>query len=259
MNVIPKPPRDPFGRPFSFSYSKLKNYESCPFRHLHVDLLKDVNDPPSDAVEWGNVLHNALARAIGNDIADNVQRVPRDQVHQTALPAHLAAWQPWVDNIRSYRDYGAKVVTEKNLSIGRDFRPRPWFGDETWYRLRADVIVSDMNMVVARLVDWKTGSRKPDMPQLALSAITMFCCYPSLQAVETFYVWLDGENPDPQYTAMDSASFKREDMASMWNALSGRVQALEHAFMTRFYPPSPSGLCRRHCPVHMCQHYQVGG
>jgi hypothetical protein len=45
----------------------------------------------------------------------------------------------------------------------------------------------------------------------------------------------------------------------MWNELSQRVAELERAFKERNYPPSPSGLCRAYCAVHMCRHYGVGG
>ena len=49
MNVIVKK--------FSWSWSKLKNWRSCPKRHYHVDLAKDFKEPPSEALKWGDLFH----------------------------------------------------------------------------------------------------------------------------------------------------------------------------------------------------------
>ena len=34
-------------KPFSWSYSRLKNYEACPKKHYHLDIKKDL--PPEES------------------------------------------------------------------------------------------------------------------------------------------------------------------------------------------------------------------
>jgi ATP-dependent helicase/DNAse subunit B len=80
--------RDPFAKPFAWSYSRLKSYETCPYKHLRIDIMRDVKEPESDDLKWGNRLHDAMARAIGTD--DNDSRPPRDRIVETPLAPELA-------------------------------------------------------------------------------------------------------------------------------------------------------------------------
>ena len=48
-------------KPFAWSYSRLKNFESCPKRHWHLDIQKDIKEEEGEALLWGNVVHKALA------------------------------------------------------------------------------------------------------------------------------------------------------------------------------------------------------
>ena len=57
--------RAPAGpKPFSWSYSRLKNFETCPKRHWHVDINKDAKEEDSEQLQWGNAVHKALADRI---------------------------------------------------------------------------------------------------------------------------------------------------------------------------------------------------
>ena len=38
---------------FSWSYTKLKNYETCPKRHFHYDVRKDIKEPEGEARREG--------------------------------------------------------------------------------------------------------------------------------------------------------------------------------------------------------------
>ena len=52
-------------KPFSWSWSKLKNFRTCPKRHYHVDIAKDFKEDDSEDLLWGNEVHEALAKRIG--------------------------------------------------------------------------------------------------------------------------------------------------------------------------------------------------
>ena len=83
---------------FAWSYSRLKNFESCPKRHYHVDVVKDVREEESEQLKWGNALHDAFAKR---------------QAHVTA-PETVAdvfnAYGVHLEKASIDREAGAKVI-----------------------------------------------------------------------------------------------------------------------------------------------------
>lgn len=246
-------PADPFSKPFAWSYSKLKNYETCPKRHYHCDLMRDVSEEESEALTWGNMLHDALASAIGTD--DNHERAPRERVKPAPLPPDLARYQPWVARISGARSAGARVLVEQSLAITRDFKACAWFDRSAWFRTKIDVTVLTPDGRAAAAYDWKTGKRVEDSPQLLMSAIAVMLHNPSIEAVRTEFVWLKDMRDDAPFDCVDRVAFRRPDIAHEWARLVPRVKNLEQAFQERAYPPRPGFLCRRWCPVTQCEHH----
>lgn len=238
--------------PFSWSYSALKNYETCPNRHLHVDLLRDIAEPESESLEWGNVLHAAMASAIGTD--DNDSRSWRDKIVKKPLSGALTAYQPWVTRFEALRESGKSVFTELGLAMTSGFQPCAWFAPDAWYRAKIDVSLVDGG-TNAIAFDWKTGKRLHDSPQLMLTAILMFVHYPALQNVGAVFVWLKDMDPADPFKCVDKEVFRREDMATMWTGIAPRVALLKAARHEMNYPPKPGYLCRRWCPVTTCEHH----
>lgn len=216
---------------FSWSYSKLKNFEVCPKRHWHVDIQKDAREEDSEQLQYGNSLHKALAAAISGT---------------EPLPKPFANMQGWVDKVTS-GSYD-KILVEQQLAIRDDYGPTEWFGKDAWYRGIADVI--KLWGPVAVVLDWKTGKVKEDGVQLALMAACVFAHYPEVQKIRTEFIWLKED-------AQTRADFSRADMAGMWNGVMPRVQMLEAAAKTTSYPAKPGALCRRWCPVTQCPHHGV--
>jgi hypothetical protein len=249
----PRSVADPFAKGFTWSYSRLKNFETCPKRHYHIDMKRDVYEEPSEAVLWGNALHDALAHAIGTD--DNHLRHPRDKIDLKPLPPDYARFQPWVARLHAARGGGGKVYVEQGLAVTRDFKPTGWFDHNVWFRAKVDAIVLTADERVAAGFDWKTGKRVEDSPQLMMAAITIMAHYPKVEAVRTEFVWLKEMRDDAPFDCTDRVSFRRGDMAAMWNGLAPRVSLLERAYEERSYPARPSGLCRRWCPVSTCEHH----
>jgi hypothetical protein len=217
-------------KPFSFSYSKIKNFESCPKRHWHVDIAKDFKEEESDQLQYGNALHKALAEAIEG---------------KKPLPKHFQNMQEWVDRVTS-GGY-TQILVEQQLAITKDFGPTEWFGKDAWYRAIADVI--KINGPVALALDWKTGKIKEDGTQLALMASCIFSHHPEVQKIRTEFVWLKEDG------ATTRADFSRNDMPKIWNGVLPRVQQYEEAVRTTTFPPKPGFLCRKWCPVTSCPHH----
>lgn len=213
---------------FSWSYSKLKNFESCPKRHYHVDVAKDVKEEESEQLAYGNMLHKALAERIGKGIP---------------LPSPFAAMEVWAEKVSHP---GGKILVEQKLAITKDFGPCDFFAKDAWFRGIGDVI--KIIGPVALILDWKTGKIVEDSQQLALMAACVFAHHPEVQQVRSEFIWLKED-------ATTRADFKREDMPKVWAALWPRIEALEAAATTLTYPARPGFLCRKYCPVSACPHH----
>lgn len=228
------------GRPkaFSWSYSKIKNHESCPKRYYNVDVAKVVKEEESEALLYGNMLHKALAEAISG---------------KTPLPKSFSNMQSWVDRVSGVPNSSTQIFVEQQLAITKDFAPTKWFGDDAWYRAIADVIKISGDPEkgqVALALDWKTGKVNEDGVQLALMAQCIFAHYPGVVKIRTEFIWLKEQ-------AQTRADFTRADMVAVWAATLPRVRLLEQAHATMEFPPKPGNLCRKWCPVVSCPHHGI--
>lgn len=214
---------------FSFSYSRLRNFENCPKQFFHLDVAKDVKREDSEQILWGNAVHKALADRIDKG---------------TALPKGMESFEKWPSKIISGSN--GRILVEQKLAITEALEPCEWFARNAWYRGIGDVIklVGD----VALIIDWKTGKILEDSVQLALMAQTVFSHYPEVQRVRSIFVWLKED-------AETVEDFSRDDMVGLWNVLHPRLQHMKNAQETMTYPPKPGGLCRKYCPITFCPHH----
>jgi PD-(D/E)XK nuclease superfamily len=223
------------GKPkaFAWSYSKLKNFESCPKRYYNVDVAKVVKEEESEQLQYGNMLHKSLAEAISG---------------KTPLPKAFTHLQGWVDKVQRSPTERPRLLVEQQLAIDVNFGPTEWFSKTAWYRGIADVI--KVMGPVAVVLDWKTGKILEDGVQLALMAQCVFAHHPDIQKIRTEFVWLKED-------ATTRADFTRDDMVKVWAGVMPRVQTLENAHKSANFPPKPGYLCRKWCPVDACPHHGI--
>ena len=218
---------------FTWSFSRLRNFETCPKRHLEIDILKNYREEiaPGGPLEWGGRVHKALELALGKGVP---------------LPPEMKDYQKYVDMVGKLP---GKLFVEQKYAITVDFGPTQYFAPNVWYRGIGDVV--KIAGTRGTILDWKTGAIKVDSVQLMLMAQCLFSHFPQIQRVHTGYIWLKDD-------ATTVEVYDRRDMASSWVGLLDRVAQLEHAAATQSYPPKPSGLCIRWCPVVSCPHYRKG-
>lgn len=231
----------PLVKPFTWSYSRLKNFETCPKRHYEIDIAKNFKEDASAQLLEGNEAHAALA----NRISKNVP-----------LPKAFAEYEPWAARVLAGVDKpapgdGVEIFVEQKLAITKSFLRAGYFDEDVWFRGVGDVVkivhVAPRSHL-ALVIDWKTGKIVEDSVQLALMAQCIFAHYPLVERVRSEFVWLKAD-------AHTREDFSRNDMAGIWGQLWPRIQQLEHAHNTTTYPAKPGGLCRRYCPVTNCPHY----
>jgi hypothetical protein len=211
---------------FSWSYSKYKNYFTCPKRHYEVDIAKNYKDS-SEALDYGNEVHDAFHGACGKDIP---------------LPEKFSEYQQWVDKYAAPGLPG-KLYVEQQYAITQTFHPTQWFAKNAWFRAVVDLLRVDGP--VARAVDWKTGNMKHDSRQLMLSTVAIFAHHPRVERVLTEFVWL-GDGITTQET------FDRNSIRNELPPVLEGVKEMMHASATLNYPPKPGKLCAKWCPVTSC-------
>lgn len=214
---------------FSWSFSKLKNFELCALRMSLVDLQKLYNDATGNHhLIWGNEVHDALAKRLAEG---------------KLLPTTMLDFEPFAKRIE---DKEGELFVEQQYAITCEFKATAWFAHDAWYRAKGDVVKKVQN--VAYVGDWKTGRIEPDSIQLALMAQVIFSHFPDIHVVGAEYIWL-------KEFALTTEQFTRADMVKLWPSVLRRVATLEHAVNTNQFPPTPGNHCKW-CPVTLtkCQY-----
>lgn len=218
---------------WSWSYSKLKNYETCPKRMYEIDLAGNFKEPqdPDGPLAWGNRVHDAFKQALKGE---------------APLPPEMCSYQRWVDRV--LRGSG-ELLVEQKYAITRQFQKTAYFAKDVWYRGVGDVVRIDRDLGL--VLDWKTGKILEDSVQLMLMAQCLFSHYPELKYVRSEFVWLKDDCTTPELLS-------RSEVAAAWVDLLPRVAAMEDAAKTQTYPPKPGFLCKRHCIVNSCPYHGKG-
>lgn len=216
---------------FSWSYSKLKNHETCPKRAYHYGVAKDVVEPRSAQLDAGDELHAAFEARIK---------------HGTELPLGMGHFEPMLARIL---DAPGKTYGEQKLAITSTFTPCQFFAKNAWLRVVVDCV--KVNGDYATVLDWKTGRPNEDETQLKINAAVIFAHQVKIQRVRSALVFVNHDKIEP-------AEFERSDLTEIWSEILPRVRALEKARATQEFPPKPSGLCKRYCGVVSCPHHGRG-
>lgn len=205
-----------------WSYSTLTSFETCPRRYYLTKISKQVKEPQGEALIYGNEVHKALEK---------------DLKGEQALPTKFASFAPLVNAIKALP---GKRLVEQSFGLDVNLRPVSFFAKDCWVRGKIDLLV--VGTTTAAAIDWKTGKMKSDLDQMKLFAAAALQDHPYLQSVRTGFAWLHDQK-------LQREDFKREDTPAIWGEFIVRVQRMENAAKTGDFPPNPSGLCRKWCPV----------
>lgn len=209
-----------------WSYSSLTAFETCPRRFYHIRVAKDVVDPPTEALTWGNTVHQALEKRLKGE---------------APLPELLSSFEPYAARVAALP---GTLGVEQQVALTEDMQPTGWFAKDVWCRGVFDIVIDQGKRII--LCDWKTGARKPDNDQLQLFAALASVVYPKALYFKTLFIWLKEKKTD-------QALYSKEDIPKLWQQFLRRVAKYEAAHDTGAFPPKPSGLCRRYCPVRQCE------
>lgn len=216
---------------FSWSYSRLKNYETCPKRHYHYDIAKDITEPETFAMSEGHAVHKALELRISKN---------------KSLPLGMGQYEK---TMKTLAGLPAEIYVEQKLALTRDFEPVAFFGSGVWFRTVADFCaVKGRN---AAVIDYKTGRPQADMTQLQLLSATIMHHMPSVQSVQARLLFLNHDRSE-------KAEYTRDELPGIWGGILPRVRRLQKAVVDQEFPPRPNGLCVRYCAVTSCPYHGRG-
>ena len=213
----------------AWSYSKMKNFETCPKQYYHVTVLKEHPFQPTAATQYGNEFHKAAELFIKNG-----DPIPGKFVQYTKV-------------LEALRDRPGEKHCELKLGLTEKLDPCGFFAKDVWFRGVIDLLIIEDN--VAYVVDYKTGksARYADPDQLELMALMVFEHYPEVEQVKAGLLFVIAE----EFIKKDYDTSTRDDQWGRWYQ---RYAAMEKAHELDVFNPRPSGLCRAHCPVLECPH-----
>jgi hypothetical protein len=211
-------------RSFSWSYSALKNFETCPRRYYAYSVAKEVREPESDELRRGHQVHAAF----------------RARVSEGAkLPLGMGMHEPLLAQLA---DAPGEVHTEQKLGLSVNLAPASW--STAWFRVVIDYanVREDGS---ATVIDYKTGRPNDDTTQLDLSAVTLFAHDPRVERVKAALLFV-------AYEQLERVTYTRAQTMEIWDGILPRVRQLADARQAQDYPPKPGGLCKRYCAVRSC-------
>jgi|SRR5271166_1978764 len=218
---------------FSWSFSKIDAFETCPRRHYELSIRKPRKyaEEESEPLKWGNFVHDQFATAIATH-------------SPFKNPKEMESYQKWLDRVK---DGPGETLVEQKFALTKDLEPCEWFGPRCWVRVVVDFL--RVAGPVAWAIDWKTGRMKDvESGQLMLTAKTIFSFFPAVQRIKTSYIWLQDDVETSEY-------YDRAGMAGDWLNMLNRVRDYEGAVNTNHFPPRPGKLCWKWCPVASCEYH----
>lgn len=162
-------------RTIALSYSRMRDYETCPamFEAAHIKRMKT---KPNTAMLRGSDIHKKIENYVRTGRQAYLDGVPRGE-NVAGLIATMA-------------NAGYMIAPEKQIPMSSTWRILSGpFDKDIWMRVAIDLYAADQHDAV--VVDWKTGTPRPDPFQLDIYALSAFKLQPSLRSVTTMYGWLD--------------------------------------------------------------------
>jgi len=216
----------------TWSFSSLKGFLTCAKKYYHLRVAKDYVDAPSAATTYGSEFHTACEKYVRDD---------------TPLEARFAHVMPVLDALKAIK---GERLCERKMALNIKLEECTFFAKDCFVRGIGDLIILQREKGVAFCVDYKTGksSRYADTDQLELMALMIFALFPEIKEVRGALLFVVPKD-------MIKRTYHKKDRKKMWAKWLAEYSRLLGAIETNVWNPTPSGLCRNHCPVSECPHW----
>lgn len=244
---------------FPQSHSSLSTFETCPrqYEAKYILKLECMQFVETDATRWGNAVHRQqelyVPYLLGDQRgSDELRKMwsPELTHYKTGVP--MRSYLPAAEWVAKRCEGGKRQpILEDKFGLSADGQAAPYVLRNGWVRGKIDVVL--LGDEVADIIDWKTGKKKDDPKQLALSALLIFAAYPNVQKVNVGYAWLG----DDGTSAIDKPTvYTRSDVQELYMSVRRRFAPLAQAYETGVFPAKTSGLCYGWCQNTTCEHWK---
>ena len=212
-----------------WSYSSLSLYQQCPKKYYHLRVAKDIKEPPSEAMTFGNEIHKVAEEYVAKG---------------KPIPEKYKHIQPALERLR---DLDGEKLCENKLGLTLNLEPCGFFDKSVWWRGIADLIILQGDRALT--VDYKTGknSKYADLKQLEILSLAIFKHFPSVKKVKAGLMFLFADDFIKTEYASDAQS-------EMWVPWISDIGQLESSVQSNVWNPKPNFTCRGYCPVTACDH-----
>ena len=216
-------------KPIAWSYSTLSLYQQCPKKYYHLKVAKDIKEPQSEAMLFGNEIHK---------IAENYV------VNGTPVPEKYKQIEAALESVRNIE--GEKLC-ENKLGLTPDLKPCGFFDKNVWWRGIADIIILQGDRALT--IDYKTGkkSQYADLKQLEVVSLAIFKHFPQVKKVKAGLMFLFADD-------FVKADYHAEAQEELWGPWFSEVGQLQASVENNIWNAKPNFTCRGWCPVKTCVH-----
>ncbi len=218
-------------KPITWSYSSLALYQQCPKKYYHLKVVKDIKEPLSEAITFGNEIHK-----IAEEYVSKGRPIPEKYSH--IEPA-----------LKVLKDMPGEKLCENKLGLTEDLKPCGFFDKKVWWRGIADIIILQDDRALT--VDYKTGqkSKYADLKQLEILSLALFKHYPHIKKVKAGLMFLFADD-------FVKADYSLDQEQELWGPWKSGVGLLEDSVNSGVWNAKPNFTCRGYCPVTSCAHNQ---
>ncbi len=218
-------------KPITWSYSSLALYQQCPKKYYHLKVVKDIKEPLSEAITFGNEIHK-----VAEEYVNKGRPIPEKYNH-----IELA--------LKALKDMPGEKLCENKLGLTADLKPCGFFDKNVWWRGVADIIILQGD--TALTVDYKTGksSKFAELKQLEIVSLAIFKHFPEVKKVKAGLMFLFADD-------FVKTAYLSDSQDELWGSWISDVGQLQASVENDMWNPKPNFTCRGWCPVTSCDHNQ---
>jgi hypothetical protein len=216
----------------SWSYSSISLFKQCPKKYYHLKVVKDIEEPRSPAMLYGNRVHKAAEEYV----ADNVEIPKPFRYIKKSIDAVL-------DNFEGERH------CELRLGLTEDLEPCSFYAKNVWYRGIVDLLILNEEKGSGLIVDYKTGKRpdKADTDQLELMSLAVFKHYPHIKNIKAGLMFLVKDT-------LIKAKYSSDQQDDLWVKWKEDIDNLNTCHVNGVWNAMQNFTCSKWCPVTDCVH-----
>tara|TARA_R100000988_G_C3982896_1_gene157997 strand:- start:626 stop:1297 length:672 start_codon:yes stop_codon:yes gene_type:complete len=214
----------------SWSYSSLSLFKQCPRKYYHLKVVKDIKEPVSQPMLYGNRVHKAAEEYVKNNVE---------------IPEPFKYIKKSVDTI--LENFKGEVFCEERLGVTKSLEPCSFYAKDVWYRGIVDLLIIQEDKAV--IIDYKTGKHpdRADTDQLELMSLAVFKHYPFINKIKAGLLFVVKK-------ALIKAKYSSDEQDDLWVKWRDEVDVLNTCYVNDVWNARENFTCRGWCPVTSCEH-----